>query len=339
MNFISTLAIYFLCLVFAATSQSWSARANPDFTMGTIAVAEGGGKTTYVVRLSAQPSAEVTVSLQQIGSAQVNLTPTSLTFTTSNWNIYQTVSVTAINDSDLELNPHTVSIDHTFSVSGVSETTTGRLQVTIADNEKGGIVLDSTHANYSEETGQIQLLLTEGSATAGSYRIKLDTVPAGDVSVSLGASEEGTLSFSPATLEFTPSNWDSFQTVSVTALETPGTHSDSIVGITHTPSGGGYQTTHRGVSVWGERQRCDLDSRKSAVLRHSGQFALPGRTDRIRNQKYLPKSSINLQIKLSRPFQGVAGDLRFFPDPISGFPQTIGFFSVISRDLHTLLYP
>ena len=61
-----------------------------------------GGTATYAVRLSAQPSGNVTVATTA-GSGDSNLTVSSgasLTFTTSNWNTNQNVTLAAAEDTD-----------------------------------------------------------------------------------------------------------------------------------------------------------------------------------------------------------------------------------------------
>jgi hypothetical protein len=50
----------------------------------------------YRVRLSTQPTANVTVSITS--DADITVSPTSLTFTPDNWNLVQIVTVTAVND-------------------------------------------------------------------------------------------------------------------------------------------------------------------------------------------------------------------------------------------------
>ena len=78
----------------------------------TLTVAEGGS-ATFMVKLSEQPTASVTVS---IGKGQIRcpgcggnwhddinageVSPTTMTFTSTNWNVGQTVTVTGVADDD-----------------------------------------------------------------------------------------------------------------------------------------------------------------------------------------------------------------------------------------------
>ncbi|MDJ0498792.1 MAG: Calx-beta domain-containing protein, partial [Acidimicrobiia bacterium] len=78
---------------------------------GTTAVIEGGATDTYDVVLTAQPMADVTVNV--IPNAQVTVSATALTFTDSNWDDPQTVTVAAVEDGIDEVDPHPGLIEHT----------------------------------------------------------------------------------------------------------------------------------------------------------------------------------------------------------------------------------
>jgi hypothetical protein len=75
-------------------------------------VTEGGGTDRYTVTLSRAPSADV--SIQITTDSQVSASPTSLTFTTSNWSMPQSVTVTAVNDMVNE-SDHFGAISHSLS--------------------------------------------------------------------------------------------------------------------------------------------------------------------------------------------------------------------------------
>jgi hypothetical protein len=70
-------------------------------TPTSLTVGEGASKT-FTVALSSAPSASTTVNITKVsgGDADLTASPTSLTFTTSNWATAQTVTVTAAQDTD-----------------------------------------------------------------------------------------------------------------------------------------------------------------------------------------------------------------------------------------------
>ena len=70
-----------------------------DWSSVTGEATEGGGKATFTVALVAQPSAAVTVSVTSQDPSEGTVSPSSLTFETSDWNTAQTVTVTGADDA------------------------------------------------------------------------------------------------------------------------------------------------------------------------------------------------------------------------------------------------
>ena len=60
---------------------------------------EAGGTATFTVVLNTQPTADVTIALSSSDTTEGTVTPASLTFTTANWNVAQTVTVTGVDDA------------------------------------------------------------------------------------------------------------------------------------------------------------------------------------------------------------------------------------------------
>ncbi|MEJ6484640.1 Ig-like domain-containing protein [Nostoc punctiforme UO1] len=69
----------------------------------TLTLTEGGATDSYTVVLNRPPTANVTLTLN--GGTQLSTNVNTLTFTPSNWNVAQTVTVSAINDNIAE-GPH-----------------------------------------------------------------------------------------------------------------------------------------------------------------------------------------------------------------------------------------
>jgi uncharacterized protein len=76
---------------------------------GSTAVVEGGETDSYTLVLTTQPTADVTITVG--GDAQVSVSPMALTFTPANWDVPQTVTVTAVDDDEAE-GPHTGTVTH-----------------------------------------------------------------------------------------------------------------------------------------------------------------------------------------------------------------------------------
>jgi hypothetical protein len=101
---------------------------------GSTNVTEGSTTDTYTIRLNTIPSDDVVVTITP--NAQITVIPTTLTFTTADWNINQTVTVTAVNDTIVEGN-HTGTISHSVaSADGAyNEFTISNILVAITDND------------------------------------------------------------------------------------------------------------------------------------------------------------------------------------------------------------
>ena len=181
----------------------------------TVEVAEGG-TATYTLVLDAEPSADVIISVT--GGGDVSVSPTSVTFTSSNWNSAKTITVTAAEDHDAVDDTQTI----THAVSSSSDTDYAGLSidsvsVTVNDNDTPGVIV-------STET----LSVVEGSS--GTYTVELDAQPTANVTVTVTGG--GDVSVSPTSLTFTPSNWNTKRTVTVSAAEDTDTVNDTRT-VTH----------------------------------------------------------------------------------------------------------
>lgn len=76
----------------------------PGFIVSTpmITVTEGGSPATFSVVLATQPSADVSITLTSTDTTEGTVSPTSLTFTSADWNTPQQVTVTPVDDPALD---------------------------------------------------------------------------------------------------------------------------------------------------------------------------------------------------------------------------------------------
>ena len=88
------------------------------------------GSASYSVKLGTLPTAEVTVSIGGTSGTDLSLNMASLTFTTSNWDTAQMVTVSAAGDSDATHDMATLT--HTASGGGYGSVSAD-LQVTVTD--------------------------------------------------------------------------------------------------------------------------------------------------------------------------------------------------------------
>ena len=188
-----------------------------------LTVAEGESKT-YRIVLSSQPAGVVTVSIGGIAQTDLSLSAIPLTFTTSNWNTAQTVTVTADQDDDAVDDTatltHTVSSPDDGDYDGLSA---GGVSVTVTDDDSVGVTISDT-----------SLSMEEGDSAA--YTVVLTSEPAGDVTVAIEGITDTDLSPDNASLIFTAQNWSIPQTVTVTAEHDTDAVDEPQVTITHSVS-------------------------------------------------------------------------------------------------------
>ncbi|PZU98907.1 MAG: hypothetical protein DCE90_03635, partial [Pseudanabaena sp.] len=116
-------------------------------TGGNTQVNEGGATDTFTLVLNAQPIADVVITFK--AGTQLSPNVTTLTFTTVNWNISQTVTVTAIDDTVGEgTNFGVITASSSSTDTRFNAVTIAPIQVTIADND-----LPNTSRIYVAQVG------------------------------------------------------------------------------------------------------------------------------------------------------------------------------------------
>jgi Ca2+-binding RTX toxin-like protein len=181
---------------------------------GSTNIAEGGATATYGVVLTSAPAANVTINFET-GTQIDTIAP--LTFTPTNWNVAQNVTVKAIDDSIAQgsrsgtIAHKSVSTDTKYNNLTISPVT-----ATIADNDTAGVTVS-----------QENITATEGFAT-GSYTLKLNSQPTAPVTISFDA---GNQISAIASVTFDSTNWNVAKPVTVTATDdavVEGLHTGSI---------------------------------------------------------------------------------------------------------------
>ena len=203
----------------------------PAITLSTttLTVPEQDSRT-YTVRLATEPvGGSVTVSIA--GAADgLSTNLASLTFTTGNWDTPRTVRVTAANDQNGE--NETATFRHTASGADYGSVAAADMVATSTDN-------DTPRLNVTPTTLEVD------ENSTGAYRVRLNTQPSGNVTVTVsGATGAVTVDTSTTagdqnTLTFTSANWGTNQTVTVAAGD-DGNATDEMLTLTHAASGGGY---------------------------------------------------------------------------------------------------
>jgi hypothetical protein len=174
-----------------------------------LVTSEAGGADSFTVVLASQPSGNVTIPVASNDTTEGTVSAATLTFTPANWNIAQTVTVTGVNDIladgtvtyTIVLSPATSS-DTLYNGINPSDVTVQNL-----DNDTASVTVDPTNG----------LVVSEFQDT-DTFTIVLDTQPIANVTISLTSSDttEGTVL--PASVTFTPANWNVPRTITVTGV-------------------------------------------------------------------------------------------------------------------------
>ena len=182
----------------------------------SVTEADGVARTDqYTLALAALPTADVEIAMVSGNPAAVTVSPARLTFTPSNWNTAQAVTVTAVDDAIQQINNRTVAITNIATSTDTRyDALSSRIVVTVVDNDHGpGLTISQSDGSTA---------VTEAAAgRTDTYTMVLNTQPASNVvigPVSSKTSPSGA-TVSPASLTFTPTNWDTAQTVTVTAVD------------------------------------------------------------------------------------------------------------------------
>ncbi len=193
---------------------------------GTTVRENGDGNTdTYTLVLNTRPTGTVRITPTSSDLLVATVSPSPVVFTTGNWNTEQTVTVIGVNDDIANSVPRTATISHTIRGGGYRDVPVNTVEVTVTNDDTVGLTFDQTPVSVNEE-GESQ------------YTVALATQPTGPVTV--GLTFGGDLTVAPASLTFTPTNWNTAQTVTVTAVnDTDG--DDDTETVTHNATGADYE--------------------------------------------------------------------------------------------------
>ena len=195
-------------------------------TPDRLVVAEDESET-YTVVLNAPPTGDVSITINSDNSevtVDADSTPQThtLTFTVSDWDTVQTVTVSAAEDtdgmSDIAMLTH--------GVSGFGDVMAARTVIVTVDDNDAGVTVNPTSVTVTEE-----------DSSGGTYTVVLDADPVGNVTIQIN-SDDPSVTPSPSALTFTDSTWDTPQTVTVMAgADDDG--NDNIATLSHFVSGYG----------------------------------------------------------------------------------------------------
>ena len=185
-----------------------------------------GGDDTFTVKLTSQPTGNVTVTVNTDDATAVSVSRNALLFNRDNWNTEQTVRVSGVEDRG---QGHE-SVQITLRAAGGGY------------EGKGGAVVVRVK---DDEAPEVKLVLTPrtlaiGEDDTGTFTVRLNTRPKADVSVSVESSQRGIATAAPASVSFTRDDWQMARTVTVTTYHDSDNKNDSV-NINLSASGADYK--------------------------------------------------------------------------------------------------
>ena len=218
-----------------------------------LTVAEGE-TATFTVALASEPTANATVAVSSgdDGEGKVSsgggapAASTTLTFTASNWNAAQTVTLTGAADDAVDgdedyrltLDPSGASTDAYDALA----TVTANARTTNVD--AAGLVLSKSALTVTEGWQTLQdrqdlFTLALLSRPAADVTVTVTSSSAADVRVAL----QGAGRLPSQTVTFTPGNWNTAQTLAASAEEDSLDEDDEQITFTLDPASSGTPTT------------------------------------------------------------------------------------------------
>jgi len=171
--------------------------------------AEPNGTATFNVSLGSAPTADVMIQLQNTDLTEGVLSTSSLLFTTGDWNIAQTVTITGVND-DIDDGDIPYQIIMAAAVSGdanYDDSAFPAIAMSNIDDDTTGVTVTPS-SGVSNEMG-----------ASFTFSVRLDSEPTADVTFGLVSSDltEGTIDI--PSLIFTTTDWATPQLLTVTGVD------------------------------------------------------------------------------------------------------------------------
>ena len=203
--------------------------------VGTLTLNEGDSGS-FTVALTAQPTADVTVTVASSDSDVAAIDwggdAASLTFTPDNWDQAQILNVAAVVNAILADGSATLTLS---ADGGGFESVAATKDVTVVNQTVATMTVSETELEIDE-------------AGTGSFTVVLDALPTNTVTLDMASGNIDAATVSPSSLTFTVDNWDTPQTVTVTGVADDNATNETF-DVTVTPqvsNNGGYESVALG---------------------------------------------------------------------------------------------
>ena len=160
---------------------------------------EEGGEQSYTIVLTSAPSETSYLAITVPANSDLRVSPTGIYFHSGNWNVAQTVRVTALDDADVL--DDTVILSHTFAGSDYDAIAVDDVSVTITEHTSTAISVESVRG--AEGSASLDFVVTLDRAISTTATVQYRTVGmAGNNAITATSGNDytdasGTLTFAP----------------------------------------------------------------------------------------------------------------------------------------------
>ncbi len=172
---------------------------------------ESGTRDMFTVVLLSKPTSNVVLEITGVDNSEGTLSTSELTFTPDNWNTSQSVTITGVDDSEVDGN-----INYFLTISVINDQSDATyhdqhqtLLVTNIDDDAAGILVSL----------QGEAILTEEAGTSDVFEVSLSSSPISNVEIVITGLDDSEATIDKTRLIFTPDNWSQPQIVTLTGVD------------------------------------------------------------------------------------------------------------------------
>ena len=171
---------------------------------------ENGGKVTFTVVLDTEPTSMVVMAIFSSDQTEGLVSPNQLIFTSTNWNVARTITVTGQDDKlvDEDVVYEAETFPAQSSDANYSALDAPDVILINTDDDAAGISMTPMSGLSTTETGD-----------SDNVTVVLTAEPYADVTITMSTDDASEGSVAPSSLTFTASNWNTSQQATVTGVD------------------------------------------------------------------------------------------------------------------------
>jgi hypothetical protein len=175
----------------------------------TLTTSEDGNTAEFTIALNSQPTFEVFIALTIGDDEEGDLSVSFLTFDANNWDVPQAVTVTGVDDADVDGDvEYDISLEVQSDDPLYNDFAADTVVVTNEDDDTAGITVDPLTLTTSED------------GNTAEFTVVLNSEPSFEVIITLDLDDDGDEgSLSTTELIFDANNWDVPQAVTVIGVD------------------------------------------------------------------------------------------------------------------------